>query len=64
MSEEEQRGPCGCRQKEHKGGGRDEGRKEIGKGLWRACGPQRGFDSTLEWELFVVLSSSVHDLTF
>lgn len=64
MSEEEQIGQCGCRQKEHEGSGRDEIGKERGEGLWRACGPQRGLDSTLERELFMVLSSSIHDLTF
>ena len=64
MLKEQQRGQCGCRQKEHKGSSRDEVRKERGEGLWRACGPQQGFDSTLERELFMVLSSSVHDLTF
>lgn len=38
--------------------------KGDGEGLWRACGPQQGCDSALEWELLMVLSGNVHDLTF
>ena len=63
MSEEEQRGQCGCRQKEHEGRGRHEVERRQGK----ACGGHVGHNkavTALEWELFMVLSGNVHDLTF